>query len=498
MHVRSILAVFAAVLATAAASAAAAVAAPPPTSAPPAGAPATEAPRANAPPEATITAAVDPRVEFMSAVARVAGFDEYRMANASSPYSAKVDALFAPHVGHRAFEQMRAMRKRKGLSYDAVMCLALHVGVPPLFAERVNFDARPPRLDARLEPAPTRELLKSLRDLAARVDWAAFAASQKPLYDTAAARLADRANQVPAIPWFDRTLGMRAGASYQLVPGLLNGGQNYGVGVQFLDGSPEEIRPVIGCWKWDAQGLPEYGDSVTELVAHELCHSYTNAVVDLHATEFKHVGEQLFAMTAKQMERQAYGNWKTVMYETVVRALVVRYLHDTLGAEASERQAAADVKRGFSWVPAVAAAFDAYDADRATHPTIETFVPVIVATLKEHAAKMKSGPPAPRLVRSDPADGATNVSSRAGTLRLEFDQPMRTDTYSITGSVQDLPADIKVVHTENDGRVWHLRMSPEPGRTYSIGLNGGKFRGFKSRDGVALEFVMIRITTATK
>lgn len=494
MQVRSILAAVAAVVAfTSVVAFATAVVEAPPAVAPPAVTP-TEV----SPPEAAIAAAVDPRVEFMAAVARVAGFDEYRMANASSPYSAKVDALFAPHASHRAFEQMRAMRKRKGLSYDAVMSLALHVGAPPLLVERVNFDARPPRLDARLEPAPTRELLASLRDLAARVDWAAFAASQKQLYDTAASRLAQRANQVPAIPWFDRTLGMRAGASYQLVPGLLNGGQNYGVGVQFLDGSPEEIRPVIGCWKWDAQGLPEYGDSVTELVAHELCHSYTNAVVDTHAADFKQVGEQLFAMTAKQMERQAYGTWKTVMYETVVRALVVRYLHDTLGAEASARQAADDVKRGFSWVPAVAAAFDAYDADRAKYPTIDTFVPVIVATLKGHASKMKSGPPAPRLVRSDPADGATNVSARSGTLRLEFDQPMRTDTYSITGSVHDLPADIKVVHTENDGRVWHLRMNPEPGRTYSIGLNGGKFRGFKSREGVALEFVMIRITTAAK
>ncbi|MBL9141574.1 MAG: DUF4932 domain-containing protein [Phycisphaerae bacterium] len=444
---------------------------------------------------AQLKATVDPRVEFMSAVARTAEFEEYCKPNAASPYSAKVDALMAPFKEHAAIRRMRDVRKSHGLSYDAVMSLALHVGNPPELVERMSLDSSPPRLDARLPPVPTRALLHDLRDLAASVNWMAFAASQKQLYDTAADRLATAANKAPAVEWFDKTIGARPGATYTLIAGLLNGGHNYGVGVQFLDGSPEEIRPVIGCWKWDDQGLPTFSDSIAPLVAHELCHSYTNALVDRHAETLRRAGDQLFAATEKQMKRMAYGNARTVLYETLVRAMVVRYMRDTFGAEAGAKQAAEESKAGFTWVPALAEAFDRYDADRATYPTLDAFVPEIAAVLNAQAAAMKAGPPAPTLVRSTPADGDLQVGAGSSTLRLEFDRPMRKDSYSLTGSLHDLPTDMVLERTENDDRVFVWRMKTEPGRAYTIGLNGGNYRGFKSREGVPLPYTMIRFTT---
>lgn len=442
-----------------------------------------------------IQARVDPRVEFMSAVARTAGFDEYRMANAKSPYSDRVDALLAPYAAHPALERMRAMRRTRGLSYDAVMSLALHVGDPPGLAERMDFSRRPPRLDARLDTAETRALLKDLRDLATKARWADFMTAEAPLHHVAASRLMDAASTTPITPWFDRELGVRQGASYLLVPGLLNGGQNYGVGVQFLDGSPEEIRPVIGIWKWDSEGKPTFDGSIVPLVVHELCHTYTNPLVDRHESALKPAGEKLFASSARQMERQAYGTWKTVMYETLVRAMVVRYMRDTFGAEAGARQADLEARKGFTWVPALAAALDAYAADRTKYPTIDDFMPQVVATLQAEAARLKAGPPPPTLLASSPADGAADVPAGSGTLRLEFDRPMRTDSHSLTGDPRNLPADLAYERTENDGRVWVFRMQLQPGREYVIGLNGAGYTGFRGVTGVPLPFTQIRFRT---
>lgn len=450
-----------------------------------------------------IAAVVDPRVEFLSAVARTAGFKEYAQANATSPYSARVDALFAPQRAHPAIALAQAMRAQHGLSYDAVMSLAMHLGPPPELQERIDFATRPPRLDARLEPAATRALLVQLRDLAAQVKWAEFAAREQAFYAEAAARLGAAANKVPLVPWFDRTLGVRQGASYQLIAGLLNGGGNYGAGIVFTDGRPEEIRPIIGCWRWDAQGMPVFSDAsgstITPLVAHELCHSYTNAVVDRHVAALQPVGERLFATCRQQMAQQAYGDWKTLLYETLVRACVVRCMADTVGAEAGAAQAKEEVAHGFAWVPALAEALKRFQADRTQWKTIDDFMPVIVQTLVAEAEVAERAEQAkPKLVSCSPANGAADVPPGAATLRLEFDRPMNTKSHSITGDPAQVPAGLKLRGSENGDRILLFDMRLEPGRSYRFGLNGGQHRNFKAADGTPMDPFIIQFRTAPK
>lgn len=445
-----------------------------------------------------IAAKVDPTVEFLSAVARNAGFEEYRMKNAASPYAQRVDALLKPHLEHPAFEQMRIMRREHGMSYDAVMSLAMHLGPPPALVERVDFDARPPRLDARLETRGTRRLVAQLRDLATQCLWADFVAKEAAFYAQAAASLESAANRIALLPWFDRTLGVRQGAAYELVPGLLNGGGNYGVGIQFVDGTPERIRPVIGCDTWDAQGVPVFGEDLAPLLAHELCHSYTNAVVDRHLKALQPAGERLFAGARRSMERQAYGDARTVLYETLVRACVVRCMLDVLGPEAASKQSAEEVSRGFKWVPALAQALGEYEANRARYADLDAFVPRIVEVLEQEGAKAeKASALAPKVLRISPEVGAKDLPPGKATLRIEFDRPMRTDAYSIVGSPANTPA-LAGKPTIDQERIFTWEMTLEPGRTYRFSLNGGKFRSFRSRDGVELEPYEVEFTTAAK
>jgi len=446
---------------------------------------------------------VDSRVEFLSAVARNAGFDEYRMPNASSPYSQRVDELLAPQLKHPAFDAMRAMRRDHGLSYDAVMSLAMHVTDPPELRERISFDTHPANLDQRLVAGPTRALLVQLRDLAKVVGWDRFMVREVPIQRSAAAALSRSASQYPVLPWLEANLGPHGNTTCGLVAGLLAGGQNYGVGIQFPDGRPGEIRPVIGCSQWDAEGNPQYGgngnDRLCALVAHEFCHSWANPLVDRHAEEFRPVGERLFKLSRAQMERQAYGTWKTCMYETVVRALAIRCTASTISPTFAADLAKSDMSRGFGWVPALAEAIAPALASRKAGEPLDGIVPLVVQVLSKEADRLADAAArAPKLLSSTPADGAQDVPPGPVTLVLVFDRPMRTDSHSIVGSAPDLPAGIAIGKVRDDGRTWEFNGSCEPGRTYTIGINGGRFRGFKSKDGVELEPVTLRFTTRAK
>src|SRR5262245_59601325 len=74
---------------------------------------------------------VDPRVELLTGLARLAGFREFTMESSDSPYARRFDAHFAPSREHAAVTELRRLRAKSGVSYDAIPSFAVHVGELP-------------------------------------------------------------------------------------------------------------------------------------------------------------------------------------------------------------------------------------------------------------------------------------------------------------------------------------------------------------------------------
>lgn len=441
--------------------------------------------------------AVDERIELLTIVARLAGADEYTMGNSTSPYSERVAKHFGPHQGHPAIAAFQAMRADHGVGFDAVPSLALHLDAVPSLAERIPFDQHPPRLDARWSLEPTRAFLVQLRDFAKVSDAAGFFASEKEFYGKAAARLAETLKEIDAIAWFDAFLGEKAGASYAIIPGLLCGGGNYGVGVRFLDATPEEIRPVLGCYRWDESGLPTFTTDTEPLLVHELCHSYTNAFVDRHATEMQAAAETLFAANEGRMRRQAYAEWRTLLYESLVRACVIRYMTDRHGQAAGAKAAAEEAGAGFTWAGDLAKDFDRYASSRTTYKTLDDFAPEIAKSFERAATKVgEIAQKRPRVLSMTPDNGSASVDPALATLTITFDRRMRTDSWSFVGSKDDVPSFDGKPSFDASGKVFSVAMKLVRGKTYHYFLNSDRFTGFRAADGTPLEPVEVRFTVA--
>ena len=260
----------------------------------------------------------------MSIIFRLAGHREYNMPNSKSPYSDEVEAHFGKFRNHAVVKAARKLRRTRGVSYDAVMSMAVHISDTKELKERVPFDQKPPRLDERWRVDDARDFLKKARDFVKKTEFNQFFAEHEKFYAAAAKRLEQRLSERDYIRWFDTFFGVRPGARFAAIPGLLNGGGNYGVGIQFPDGS-EEITPVLGMYQFDDDGVPVVSTNIAELVVHEFCHTYTNPLVDKHAEELKEPAQMLYSQYAALMTRQAYGSWETMMRESFVRACTVRY-----------------------------------------------------------------------------------------------------------------------------------------------------------------------------
>lgn len=446
-----------------------------------------------------IEARVDPRVEFLTAVARLAGFREFDMPNSRSPYAERVEKHFAAVRGHKAIATLQELRAQSGVSHDAIPSLAVHLDGLEKLELRAPLEPWPERLDLRWEPVRTRRFLEELRELAAQTKAAEFFAGEQSFYAQVAARFREPLSRSRALEWFDSFFGVRPGAHYIATVGLLCGGRAYGVGVRLAGASREELTPVFGCWTFDEQGEPVFDDRYQSLFIHEWCHSYTNPFVDRHSERLRAAGERIFASCAEAMRKQSYGNWKAVLYESLVRASVIRCRTVLEGPQAGEQQAREELEHHFQWAPQLALRLGEYERRRATYATFEEFMPVVAAFFDEWAAKLPAADAkAPLLVSSEPANGAAEVDPARTVLVFEFDRAMRDQTWSVVGSGERMPKIVGKPSYDATFRRLSLPVQLEPGRDYEFSLNSERNRGFVSAEGVPLAPVALRFSTAEK
>jgi hypothetical protein len=292
---------------------------------------------------------IDRRVELMSIVFRLAGLPRY--AEAATPYARAVDAHFAPFREHDAVVFTRQLGARSGIGYEMAPALAVFLDdnlAPPLPRELVRWQVA--KLDV---------YVAAVRAFAKTADLDGFLAAQRVSTDAVVAR--DRAffDKVPAIEWLDHTFGPRPGARYFLVPGLLTGPMDYAAR------RGDDIYVIAHLDMPDEAGLPSPRATAVPFVIHELCHSYTNPIVDAALGELQPSAARAIGERREVFASQAYTTDQIVLEESVVRAIVVLWVRDRDGAAAAQNEIATQERLGFAWTRALA---DALDDARARGP----------------------------------------------------------------------------------------------------------------------------------
>ena len=94
---------------------------------------------------------VDPRVELLSVLFRLAGNPEYNQGKVPT-YTADVEKQFGPFREHAAVRLARKLRQSHGVSYDACMSMAVHLTDVDELQTIVPLSPWPAGLDRRWTP----------------------------------------------------------------------------------------------------------------------------------------------------------------------------------------------------------------------------------------------------------------------------------------------------------------------------------------------------------
>lgn len=464
---------------------------------------------------------VDPRVELMAIVFRLAGHPEYSMGRVRS-YTADVDRHFAAFKDHPVVARARQLRKARGISYNAPMSLAVHLTNPPALAERVPLDSPPPGIDRRWTPAEARAFLADLRSFVLEANVMEFLARHAPLYQAATGRLVSLAREAGVVEWLEGFFGRQEDRELVLVAALLNGGGNYGA---FTSGigpgrassaggrGADEIFAIIGTESIDENDLPSYPARVAATVVHEFSHSFINPLVDGHQADLEAAASRLFPLVEGRMRSQAYGVPATMLSESLVRACTIRYLSRQLGGELARRQAVLERGSGFPWVGRLADTLLEYEKNRVRYSTMEAFVPRLVsffedysriapedlraAEAEQQARREALAGTGPKIVSMSPPDGATDVDATTVTvIAITFDRPMRDGNFAVFPVANTtLPTLAGPPRFGPDGRTITLTCTLRPGVTYGLQFNSPEHPAFVDMEGHPLAPVVYRFTT---
>jgi len=440
---------------------------------------------------------VDPRVELFSLLFRLAGNPEYNQAKVES-YSADVDRYFDTYRNHAAVTLARRLRNTRGVAYDACMSLAVHVADTDGLELLVPLQPWPEGLDTRWTAESVSNFLRVARDFANESSFHDFVTQHAPLYARTTERLEGLLEQ-GHLEWFYEYFGERPQATFGVIAGLLNGGCCYGPHCQEATGH-EQLYCILGVWRTDEQGFPEFTSDMLGTVVHEFCHSYANAIVDRHQGELNSASRTLYDSVADKMRSQAYGNPQTLLRESLVRASTVRYQQQYHGEEAARMEVDAHKRRGFLWMDELSDLLSEYEAQRDRYPTLESFTPRLVEFFNKYADRFAEEQKSlaakrPKVVSMIPANGAENVDPGTTDIRVTFDRPMQDGSWSLVGSGPHCPETTGKAHYDPSRTTWSIPVKLKPEWRYEFYLNRGIYDSFRSEDGVPLNPVPVKFTT---
>ncbi|MBN2892055.1 MAG: DUF4932 domain-containing protein [Bacteroidales bacterium] len=161
-----------------------------------------------------------------------------------------------------------------------------------------------------------------------------------------------------------------------LIINMLNGPNNYSSTLTKNDGSIERYS-IIGTFLKDSLGMPRYSNEYAEVVIHEYNHSFCNPLIDKHYEELKNSALKMFRVVLKTIKKYNYRSEKSMLYETLVRANVIRYAYSNWGEEKAKHLMCKDMFKGFIIIDEVVDLLSIYENNREKYPILDSFMPEI-------------------------------------------------------------------------------------------------------------------------
>ncbi|MEQ9232397.1 MAG: DUF4932 domain-containing protein [Cyclobacteriaceae bacterium] len=443
----------------------------------------------------TPVAKVDERVELLTIVARLADFSEYS-GNVLEDYTNDIEEHFSGHKDHSLIRFIKELRVENGLGYDAVMQMAVLLKPPPELTPRVDLIAV---LDDRWGgEEKIAQFLVLIQQFYRESNFEGFYDSHRGLYSLAEERFQAILNEVD-FSWFGSFYGNVPGVNFNFYVRLQTGG-SYGPSVE-LSENRTDIYAILGTTEVESDGTPMYSESRLQTIIHEFSHSFVNPIFFKHMERFRPSGEKIFEAVRNDLSNRGYGNWESIVIESLVRASVIRYRieHESDPNIAFDR-IITEKNFGFIWIDELVVLLGAYQHSKA-YKNFDSLLPLIIGYFDDLESRMGQelsdfDKNAPHVLEISPIDTSMqNVKASTKEIVITFDKPVtKSDDFMInpTEAGEDAMPVINIIELDELGIHLILKTQLLPHSNYEFLLPGSKI---KSLDGYRMKDYTLKFRT---
>lgn len=315
-------------------------------------------------------------VEMMCLIWRLAGANEYNMCRVPS-IANSADSYFASMTNHEAVRLAREYWPR-GIQYDAVTGYANQLIFDD--AGRIIFD---PDYQEGSNTSFDRWSFKQKQDMLAAVNDFYTASNFHDWFVSIQDKQAKAIKSFKSVcdldySWFDTFFGKNDKIASRIILSFLIGPNNNGISLKRADGT-DFLTPTFGSFNENAGTLRFEGGM--DIVVHEFSHPHCNPYIEAYWDSMSDMANKVFSLVEIPMSYQAYGNPKTMMFETFVRATTIRYLLDYDGDSQKESLILAEENNGFLLVRSLVDVLKEREEKLAEYPTMGSFMPELVKAI---------------------------------------------------------------------------------------------------------------------
>jgi hypothetical protein len=331
--------------------------------------------------ESQIKVEVSETVELMSILARTAGNREYNM-DMAGQYTKDTEAWFAPYKQHATVTCFQSLRNQYGISYDAVMSMAIHLDID---GGKINFLGEHSDLEKRWKDIDIEDFIKKLNTFYTETRFHDFYEQHRTFYEDGLNAYEAKVMTYFHQDWYARFYGTAPTDRFRIVIGFTIGGGNYGSCRQ-LPGQPREVYAICGYSIDEKTGKAfENGTDYAATLIHEFNHSFVNPLYDANIDQLGTIGEKLLKRYYRGMSNQAYRNAATVINESIVRSAVIIYMQENgFSAEQIKAEMYEQIARDFLWMPELVTALHYYSKHRNRYKSLGDYYPEIAKCLEKY------------------------------------------------------------------------------------------------------------------
>lgn len=439
-------------------------------------------------PQPKIYAQVDKRIETLSIVARLAGYEEYNDSFAKK-YIEHIYHYFDSYKNDTLIGFMKHLRRNIG--YDAVMAMATNL---ELKRNRFSFiDSW--KKDLRWNHTDAVQFVSLLNSFYKKTNFENFFKKEARYYAMVIKAFDSTMLHFNQL-WYYEYYGTPPREKFNIIISCGNGGQNYGSTTNSIRHG-KQTYAIIGSAAFDQKGDPIFPkNNYLPLIVHEFNHAFVNPLLNEYenADILKKSATILFGSVKTKMAANNYSNWQTMINESIVRASVVRYLMtnnssiQTINSEIAEQ-----FNRGFLWTKSLVDLLDIYENNRSIYPTLKDFYPRIIyffdTTTKYYESKLST------VISLEPfANKARDVDPNLKEMTIYFDQPMNTKYYSFNfGELGENAWPMtKVIGYSDDKKSIKVSLNLKPDTEYEMMVTG---LSFVNIEGYPLKDYLIKFKT---